>query len=121
MPYPITASRLPVTFTRNKRGICRCEHSSMKCVAFKADCENRIPLFATMPTECPWMWAKPCELSVTMAKHRGGCTYSNYRRTVLFLKFPEPASVNDARYDVSHVERLSQVSTNDSMEFFCRM
>lgn len=34
----------PVTFTRNRSGIWRCEHSSMKCVALSDEAENKIPL-----------------------------------------------------------------------------
>ena len=40
----------PVMFWRKTRGIPRWLASSMKCVPFSADSENRIPLFATMPT-----------------------------------------------------------------------
>jgi hypothetical protein len=39
-----------VTFTRNSNGICLWEQSSIKCVALRAEGENRIPLLATMPT-----------------------------------------------------------------------
>ena len=49
----------PVTLTRNSRGICRCEHNWIKCVAFRADGENRMPLLATMPTWYPCICAKP--------------------------------------------------------------
>jgi hypothetical protein len=39
----------PVMFCRNKSGMPRCEHSSMKCAALSADSENRMPLLAMMP------------------------------------------------------------------------
>ena len=40
----------PVMFCRNRSGMPRCAHSSMKCAPFSADSENRMPLLATMPT-----------------------------------------------------------------------
>ncbi len=49
----------PVMFCRNTSAILRWQHSSMKCAPFVADSENRMPLFATMPTGCPQMCAKP--------------------------------------------------------------
>ena len=40
----------PVMFCRKISGILRWQPSSMKCAPFWADSENRMPLFATMPT-----------------------------------------------------------------------
>ena len=40
----------PEIFCRKTRGILRWLHSSMKCAPFNDDSENRIPLFATIPT-----------------------------------------------------------------------
>ena len=34
-------------------------HSSMNCAPFCADSENRMPLFARMPTGKPWRCAQP--------------------------------------------------------------
>jgi hypothetical protein len=31
----------------------------MKCVAFNAEGENRMPLLATMPISYPWIFANP--------------------------------------------------------------
>ena len=42
----------PATFCRNSSGTPRRLQSSMKCVAFSADSENRTPLFARMPIGC---------------------------------------------------------------------
>ena len=49
----------PAMFWRNSSGTRRWLHSSMKCAPFSADCENRIPLLARIPTGWPQMWAKP--------------------------------------------------------------
>ena len=49
----------PVMFWRKTRGTLRRAQSSMKCVAFKADYENRIPLFAITPTRNPDRRANP--------------------------------------------------------------
>lgn len=49
----------PVMFWRNTNGIERRSHSSMKCAPFIADSANSTPLFAMMPTGCPWMCANP--------------------------------------------------------------
>jgi len=49
----------PVMFCRKTSGILRWQHSSMKCVPFSADSENRMPLLATMPTGMPKICAKP--------------------------------------------------------------
>ena len=49
----------PVMFCKKISGMRRRAQSSMKCVAFRADSENRIPLLARMPTEKPESRAKP--------------------------------------------------------------
>ena len=49
----------PVMFWRNRSGIWRRSHSSMKWAPFMADSENRTPLLATIPTGWPWTRAKP--------------------------------------------------------------
>ena len=51
-------------FWRKTSGMLRCEQSSMKCVAFFADSENKMPLFATMPIGYPWRFAKPVTIVV---------------------------------------------------------
>ena len=40
----------PVMFCRNTSGMPRWAHNSMKCAPFSALSENRMPLFATIPT-----------------------------------------------------------------------
>src|SRR3990170_60033 len=49
----------PVMFCRNTSGVLRWLHSSMKCAPLRADSENRIPLFATIPTSWPQILANP--------------------------------------------------------------
>ncbi len=49
----------PEMFCRNTSGTLRWQHSSMKCAAFCAVSENRMPLLAMMPTGMPWIQAKP--------------------------------------------------------------
>ena len=48
----------PVMFCRKMSGTPRKLQSSMKCVVFSADSENRTPLLAMMPTRKPCSRAK---------------------------------------------------------------
>jgi hypothetical protein len=43
----------PEMFWKNSSGMPRRSHSSMKCAAFKADSENRMPLLAMIPSGWP--------------------------------------------------------------------
>ena len=52
---------------------------------------------------------------------RGSWTYGNHRWSVLFLELPEPTPVCNARYDVSHVERLPQICTHNSVKLLRRV
>ena len=49
----------PAMFCRNSSGMRRWQHSSMKCAAFIALSQNRMPLLAMMPTGMPSICAKP--------------------------------------------------------------
>ncbi len=49
----------PVMFCRNSNGMRRRLLSWTKCAPLSADSENRMPLFATMPTGQPQMRANP--------------------------------------------------------------
>jgi len=49
----------PVMFWRKRSGTFRRAHTWMKCVAFSADSEKRIPLLATMPIRKPLSRAMP--------------------------------------------------------------
>ena len=49
---------------------------------------------------------------------QGVRTYSDHSWAVLLLKLSEPASVYNARYDVPHVKRLSQVGAYDPVKLF---
>jgi len=53
MKHNSKKKKKPVIFCKKIRGILRCEHNSMKCAPFNADSENKIPLFATIPTLYP--------------------------------------------------------------------
>ena len=47
--------------------------------------------------------------------------YSNDRRAIFLLEFAEPAAVNDARDDVSHVKRLTEVRPNNPVQLVRRI
>jgi hypothetical protein len=49
----------PVMFWRKRSGTFRRAHIWMKCVAFRADSEKRMPLLATIPSRNPSRRAKP--------------------------------------------------------------
>ena len=53
--------------------------------------------------------------SILVKSYRDNC------RPVLLLELPEPTAVHDARNDVPHIERLSHIRANNTMQLLCRI
>ena len=78
----------------------RWQHSSMKCAAFSALSENRMPLLARMPTGMP-----------AQMREAG-----DERRAVERLELVELGGVDQPRDDLAHVVLLARVRRHDAVE-----
>ena len=87
-------------FWRNRSGIFRLVHSSMKWAPLSELSLNRIPLLATMPDRVAHDPREP----------------GHERRAVAGLELVEVAAVDDPRDDVADVERLAQVGRGDPVQ-----
>ena len=72
----------------------------MKCAAFSADSENRIPLFAKIATGMPQICAKP----------------RDQRRAVELLELVEHRAVDEPRDHLAHVVLRGQRLRHDAVE-----
>ena len=84
----------PVMFCRKSSGTFRRAHIWMKCVAFSADSEKRMPLLATMPMRKP---GQPRETA-------------DERRPVARLELLEARAVHEARDHFADVVGLAEVA-----------